>query len=135
MEEIVAETKCRKPCHYREYRRVGEPRRMFQFEAENKGLKLWVVSRELATEVAILLRCRQFEHYHWLQVLIYEWSSLIAEFGGTLGLFLGFSFMTLWDGIVFLKTIISWIKDAVKKLKKPQKIYVKVVITGRSLSI
>jgi hypothetical protein len=27
------------------------------------------------------------------------WSSLVAEFGGTLGLFLGFSFMTLWDGV------------------------------------
>jgi hypothetical protein len=31
-----------------------------------------------------------------------EWlfpvTSLVAEFGGTLGLFLGFSFMALWDG-------------------------------------
>jgi hypothetical protein len=29
--------------------------------------------------------------------LIYPLSSLVAEFGGTLGLFLGFSFMALWD--------------------------------------
>ena len=31
--------------------------------------------------------------------LIYPFASLVAEFGGTLGLFLGFSFMTLWDGL------------------------------------
>ena len=29
--------------------------------------------------------------------LIYPWQSLVAEFGGALGLFLGFSFMTIWD--------------------------------------
>ena len=31
------------------------------------------------------------------EVLLYPITSLVAEFGGTLGLFLGFSFMTLWD--------------------------------------
>ena len=34
--------------------------------------------------------------------LIFPLSSLVAEFGGTLGLFLGFSFMTLWDHIQLL---------------------------------
>ena len=29
--------------------------------------------------------------------LVYSLESLVAEFGGTLGLFLGFSFMNLWD--------------------------------------
>ena len=29
--------------------------------------------------------------------LVYTLESLVAEFGGTLGLFLGFSFMNLWD--------------------------------------
>ena len=29
-------------------------------------------------------------------------NSQVAEFGGILGLFLGFSFMTLWDGLHFL---------------------------------
>ena len=50
-DEIAAETSCRKPCIYREYRKVGEPTRIFQFEDENKGLKLWIVSREIASEV------------------------------------------------------------------------------------
>ena len=30
---------------------MGEPTRIFQFEEFHKGLKLWVVSRELAIEV------------------------------------------------------------------------------------
>ena len=50
-EKIIAETGCKKPCNYKEYRRVGEPTRIFQFEDENKGLKLWIVSREIAEEV------------------------------------------------------------------------------------
>ena len=34
--------------------------------------------------------------------LIYPLSSLVAEFGGTLGLFLGFSFITLWESLPLL---------------------------------
>ena len=30
-------------------------------------------------------------------MLVYTVETLVAEFGGTLGLFLGFSFMNLWD--------------------------------------
>ena len=33
------------------------------------------------------------------KVLIYPWTSLVAEFGGTLGLFLGFSAMTIWESL------------------------------------
>ena len=51
-EEINTETGCKKPCNYKEFRKVGEPTRIFQFEDDNKGLKLWVVSREKATEVS-----------------------------------------------------------------------------------
>ena len=35
------------------------------------------------------------------EALVYTVESLVAEFGGTLGLFLGFSFMTLWDVVEF----------------------------------
>ena len=31
--------------------------------------------------------------------LLYGFSSFVAEVGGTLGLFLGFSFMAIWDGM------------------------------------
>ena len=35
--------------------------------------------------------------------LVYTVESLVAEFGGTLGLFLGFSFIAIWDKMVFLR--------------------------------
>ena len=37
--------------------------------------------------------------------LIYPWQSLVAEFGGSLGLFLGFSLMTIWDFVTALKNL------------------------------
>ena len=33
--------------------------------------------------------------------------SLISEIGGSLGLFLGFSFLTLWDAVEFLGGLIG----------------------------
>ena len=43
--------------------------------------------------------------------LIYPWQSFVAEFGGALGLFLGFSFMTIWDS---LHTVLGSTVNAVK---------------------
>ena len=41
--------------------------------------------------------------------LVYTFESWLAEFGGSLGLFLGFSFMTIWEGVktsvVYMKSI------------------------------
>ena len=39
------------------------------------------------------------------EVLLYTWQDLVADVGGTLGLFLGFSFMTLWDGAAKMKKV------------------------------
>ena len=33
--------------------------------------------------------------------------SLVSEIGGSLGLFLGFSFLTLWDAVEFLGNILG----------------------------
>ena len=42
-----------------------------------------------------------FEHFQVeTEELIYPWQSLVAEFGGALGLFLGFSFLTIWDLVI-----------------------------------
>ena len=34
------------------------------------------------------------------EVLLYPFETLVAEYGGTLGLFCGFSFLLIWDGLV-----------------------------------
>ena len=39
--------------------------------------------------------------------LLYSIESLVAEFGGTLGLFLGFSFMALWEGLEVMAKILA----------------------------
>ena len=49
-------------------------------------------------------------HHHQLRSLdlvgqlnIYPSSTMVAEVGGTLGLFLGVSFMTVWDGVIWMR--------------------------------
>ena len=37
---------------------------------------------------------------------VYSWESFVTEFGGALGYFLGFSFISLWDGVELL---VGWI--------------------------
>ena len=53
---------------------------------------------------------RQVQQEHLLESL--SWTSLVAEFGGTLSLFLGFSFMTLWEGVEVMARTVSRIKVA-----------------------
>ena len=72
----------RKPCRYRSYSIVG-PGRKTNFNASFPVFSIYSVSNDTRVEA---------------EELIYPLSSLVAEFGGTLGLFLGFSFITLWDG-------------------------------------
>ena len=43
--------------------------------------------------------------------LVYPFSSLVAELGGVLGLFLGVSCITLWDTIEKITGVIHKIKD------------------------
>ena len=81
LEKITKLTNCTKPCHYNKY--------SFITDGETSALKsdkflvsLWAVSHY--TKVST-------------EQLIYPVTSLIAEFGGALGLFLGISFMSLWD--------------------------------------
>ena len=87
--EITRITNCLKPCKYKKYIMVGE-RKQTSFSSEHFSFSLWAVSKN--TDVK-------------MEELIYPLSSLVAEFGGTLGLFLGFSFISLWDKIHLLEFI------------------------------
>ena len=48
--------------------------------------------------------------------LVYTLESLVAEFGGTLGLFLGFSFMNLWDVVEIAAGLIPAIFKLVARM-------------------
>ena len=70
-----------KPCQYKKYGFVTEGAPTI-FETEKYVFSLWATSKY--TKVST-------------EKLIYPMTSLIAEFGGALSLFLGISFMSLWD--------------------------------------
>ena len=75
---IVNSTGCLYPCNYLEYR-VGSKR------TTNVGqFGLWITFGSVATTV-------EKEFYS------YQFDSLVSDYGGSLGLFIGFSFFALWD--------------------------------------
>ena len=98
MKGIQDLTGCGKPCHYNQYKFVDK---MEIFSNPNYdgscSIVVWAISPDTRVET---------------EELIYPWTSLVtqvmtllmsplhfqvAEFGGTLSLFMGFSFMTIWD--------------------------------------
>ena len=86
---LVNYTGCSLPCTYAEYRLITEP---VKFKEANQRLKLiWLSSNALE-------RTEQ---------LLYPIESFVSEFGGALGLFLGFSFLNIWDFIVYFLTFID----------------------------
>ena len=90
-------TGCKLPCHYSQYSVVGTPRK---FEVEGFSyIGLYYSSVDKTTSQ---------------EVLLYPLDSLVSEFGGALGLFLGFSFLGLLDIIQTACT------DIMKRLKMDQ---------------
>ena len=87
LDGIYKRTGCRKPCHYMRYWVEGD-RKPTAYKSENFLFGLVSVSNDTFVET---------------EQLIYPWTSLVAEFGGALSLFLGVSFMSLWDGIYLIR--------------------------------
>jgi len=86
--DVVKTINCTIPCNYRTFNAVGKP--MITKMGKKGGfliISLNLVSTDIRVET---------------QALVYTFTSLIANFGGALGLFLGFSFYMLWDWIVYL---------------------------------
>ena len=94
-EEITNVTGCQKPCHFKKYIFLGD-RTPSSFKSEHFIFSLWAVSSKIKVET---------------EELIYPMSTLVAEFGGTLGLFLGFSFISVWDNFSTLKKCIVFFKS------------------------
>ena len=81
-------TGCIKPCRYKKYTFSGERSSTAFKGSEDFVFSLWAVSEKTQVKT---------------EQLIYPLAYLVAEFGGILGLFLGFSFISLWDHILLLK--------------------------------
>ena len=84
---IQEKTGCLEPCDFFEYRFVGEIMAYTHADA-----KLFKMSLSLVSSSYELL----------VEELGYPFPSFLGEFGGALGLFLGASFLSIWDFVEFL---------------------------------
>ena len=81
LERIYKETGCHPPCRYTQFSIPINP-------VSTSGDFNSTTLRIQFSKSSIIQR---------KELLVYPLSSFIAEFGGTLGLFLGFSFLVIWD--------------------------------------
>ena len=77
--ELVNQTGCLLPCSYNQYKLAGNPKKV---SSQAFMLELRFAKAEVVEEK---------EDY------VYGFVSFVSEFGGALGLFLGFSFLTVWE--------------------------------------
>ena len=86
--ELVASTGCLVPCSYKEFRFLGQPE---EIDLDLFGFQLKFAKMEIIVEKET-----------WL----FEFESFVSEFGGALGLFLGFSFLSLWNIVELMFSIV-----------------------------
>ena len=96
--DYVDKCSCPLPCRYKEYQIIGEP-----IDGKPNQLQLAFVFANWEVTEAVE------EH-------IYSFESFVSEFGGSLGLFLGFSFYMLLDPFILFM-------DFVKKSLAPRNYY------------
>ena len=99
LEFIRRVTGCGKPCNYLEYK--------FHGEAIPSSFKLSGSSNYFVFSLLAQTRFTSVEK----EELLYPSSTMVAEVGGTLGLFLGFSFMTIWDGAIWMRDYFGFCKS------------------------
>ena len=83
LDSIMNLSGCQPPCSYTEYKIVSDIKSF----GDEPGVVLLLSSSKVE------LRSEK---------IIYSLESFVSEFGGALGLFLGFSFIMLWDGLTSL---------------------------------
>ena len=81
--KLIERTACNLPCYYRTYS-ISRSYLMSKIQ-HGIGLIFGDLKETVETEV-----------------YTYDFGSLVAEFGGALGLFTGFSFFMLWDMFCFM---------------------------------
>ena len=90
-------TGCGKPCSYREYKFHGE-KLPTSFKSSGDHYIFSLLAQTRHTSI-------------WKEELLYPPSTMVAEVGGILSLFLGVSFMTIWDGAILVKKYVFALKS------------------------
>ena len=101
LEKIKEMTGCAKPCNYMEYRfHGGKIPSSFKPSGDHFIFSLHAQTRYTSI---------------WKEELLYPSSTMIAEVGGILSLFLGFSLVTIWDGAILIKEYVPILKSRLQK--------------------
>ena len=90
--EVLLQTGCLMPCRYKEYKLIQNIQGFYV----TYGLSVSFGTTEIAVE-----------EEDW----VYPEVSFLAEFGGALGMFLGFSFMMFWDCFSYLLSKMNVLKS------------------------
>ena len=80
-------TGCGKPCNYLEYKFHGG-KHPSSFPGDHIFFSFYALTRYT---------------WIWREEVFYPSSTMVAEVGGILSLFIGVSFMTIWDGAILVK--------------------------------
>ena len=99
LEDITNLTGCMKPCSYQMYQFVGQEKVIL--ESEYFSFSLWAISKKTTVKT---------------EQLVFPLASLVAEFGGTLSLFLGLSFISLWDNLSLIGRVYDVMLQKYKNL-------------------
>ena len=85
--KLQKEFNCIKPCRYMEYKVVEEPQNFFRADLNPNATHIWLTmaSPKITVEK---------------EVESYSVTTFVADWGGLLGLFVGFNFLMIWDCFV-----------------------------------
>ena len=95
--ELLKYTGCLPPCSFTEFKLSAEPMK-YQFDHK---LNADPILRQ-GEYTSLNVRFSSITALERTEELLYPIESFVSEFGGALGLFLGFSFMMIWDVITLL---------------------------------
>ena len=96
--ELVSLTGCLIPCTYNQYKLADKAKKIS------------------ALDFILLFRFARNEVLEEKEAYVYGFVSFVSEFGGSLGLFLGFSFMMVWEAMEPIFLVFQ------KQLKSSQKV-------------